>query len=262
VFGRAYRLRSPENVVAEMRMLKERFGPDAIRIVDDIFGLNKRWLAQWHRETLRQESVIPFECLSRTEILTPTTLQQLKEAGCRKIFFGAESGSQDVLDAMNKGNEVGDALRAAQLMREFGLQTHFYIMVGYPGEEPEDIRKTVDLLREAAPDTMSVSVAYPLPGTEFYDMMKERLLPEHDWAYSSENALLFRRDRHSTRFYRWVERLLNKEWAVARWRYGGTPPWRRRLRLLLERAICRMAVGVLARVPQGGLPFHVSAAKG
>lgn len=258
VFGRAYRLRSPENVVAEMLMLKERFQPDAVRIVDDIFGLNRRWLASWHQETLRRGSSIPFECLSRTELLTPTTLQQLKEAGCRKIFFGAESGSQNVLDAMNKGNKVGDALEAARLMREHGLKSHFYIMVGYPGEEPADIQKTVALLREAAPDTMSVSVAYPLPGTEFYEMIKERLLPEHDWSYSSENSLLFRRERHSTRYYRWVERLLQKEWAVARWRYAGAPPLGRRLRLLAEREICRAAVWVLGKLPQRTLPFRVA----
>ena len=89
-------------------------------------------------------------------------------------------------------------------------------------------------------------------------MMKERLLPEHDWAYSSENSLLFRRDRHSSRFYHWVERLLNKEWAVARWQYAPPPPLVRRLRVLAEREICRMAVWALGKLPQGRLPFRVT----
>ncbi|MCX6022072.1 MAG: radical SAM protein [Chloroflexi bacterium] len=140
VFGRAYRLRSPQNVVAEMVWLKENFAPDAVRIVDDIFGLNRRWLDKWHAEVIAQNAALPFECLSRTDLVKAGTLTKLKEAGCRKIFFGAESGSQTVLDAMNKGISVEDTTLAARAMREVGLAMHFYVMIGYPGEEQADIQ--------------------------------------------------------------------------------------------------------------------------
>lgn len=262
VFGRTYRLRSPANVVAEMKWIKEQFGPDLIRIVDDIFGLNPRWLDKWHAQVLAENAVIPFECLSRTDLVKVANLSKLKDAGCRKIFFGAESGSQEVLDAMNKGIDVEDTQKATKAMRAVGLAMHFYIMVGYPGEDPADIQRTAALLRECAPESMSVSVAYPLPGTGFYDKVKELLLPKHDWAYSSENVLLFRRDKYSSLFYKWVERLLNKEWQVARWQYTGKPSPYRQARLLAERAVCRTAVAVLGCIQDKSLPFGVAGSSG
>ena len=258
VFGRAYRVRSPQSVCAEQAWLKVRFAPDRIRIVDDIFGLNRKWLAEWHQQVLAGDAHVPFECLSRVDLMNPDSLRQLKEAGCRKIFFGAESGSQQVLDAMDKGIEVEETLAAARMTREAGIETHFYIMIGYPGEGPEDIDRTVSMLRECVPDTFSASVAYPLPGTPFYERVKDRLVTDHDWAYSSENLLLFRRDRYSTLFYRWVERLLNKEWAFARRQRGLARPGRGTPKLIAELLLCRAAVGALKLLLPRGLPFSLA----
>lgn len=258
VFGRAYRARSPQSAVAEQRWLRDTFSPDRIQIVDDIFGLNKKWLSEWHQQALAAEAQLPFECLSRVDLVNPTVLQQLKEVGCRKIFFGAESGSQGVLDAMNKGIQVEQTLEAARGMRDVGIQTHFYIMVGYPGEEPSDIAQTIRMVKEALPDTFSVSVAYPLPGTEFYDRMKDLLLPEHDWAYSSENLLLFQREKYSSLFYRWVERLLNKEWALERVRTGRDHFGLGTLKLAGELLVCRAAVGLLGKLQSRSWPFFLA----
>jgi anaerobic magnesium-protoporphyrin IX monomethyl ester cyclase len=120
---------------------------------------------------------------------------------------------------MNKGTTVEQIRRTAELCRRHGIETYFYIMVGYPGEDWADIRKTVDLLKETRPDQFSSTIAYPLPGTEFYDEVKHRLLDAPDWDYTAENRLLFQRER-STRFYRFVQRWLHQEWHAARLRHG------------------------------------------
>jgi anaerobic magnesium-protoporphyrin IX monomethyl ester cyclase len=120
---------------------------------------------------------------------------------------------------MNKGSTVEQILHTAKLCRRYGIETYFYIMVGYPGEEWADIQKTVELLRDTRPDQFSSTIAYPLPGTEFYEEVKHRLLDAPDWDYTAENRLLFQRD-HSTRFYRWVQRWLHQEWHLARLRHG------------------------------------------
>ena len=106
-------------------------------------------------------------------------------------------------------------------------------MVGYPGEELEDIEESVKLLTDTLPDDFSTTIAYPLPGTEFYDSVRDRIMHDADWQFTAENKLLFERGRYNTRFYRWVQRRFNKEWEVARARAGiAVPPLPRRVRNL------------------------------
>jgi anaerobic magnesium-protoporphyrin IX monomethyl ester cyclase len=249
VFGRLYHQRSPSHVVDELVILQREFRPDRLRIVDDIFPLNKKWLKAWHAAVLERQAVIPFECLSRVDLVDVPTLRLLKEAGCWKICYGAESGSQRVLDAMDKGIRVEETYRAAAAMREVGIRTYFFIMLGYPGEEWSDIELTRKLLRETLPDEFSVSVAYPLPGTKFYEQVRDRLGDRQDWAYSSENAVLFRHGRYGTRFYRLVERLLHREVEVERARRGlAVVSPIRRLRLELTLLVVRCLVQLLRLV--------------
>jgi radical SAM superfamily enzyme YgiQ (UPF0313 family) len=202
-----------------MRQIKELYRPDQLRIVDDVMGIDRGWVRAWHHAVLAQDAVTPFECLSRVDLMDEELVRLLREAGCIRIAFGAESGSQQVLDAMNKGTRVEQIRRAAELCRRHGIETYFYIMLGYPGEEWADIRQTVELLKETRPNQFSSTIAYPLPGTEFYEEVQHRLLDAPDWDYTAENRLLFQRER-STRFYRWVQRWLHQEWHVARLRHG------------------------------------------
>jgi len=167
VFGRSFRPRDPEAVAEEMRLVKEQYHPDQLRIVDDVMGIDREWVRTWHDAVLNRDATIPFECLSRVDLMDDELARLLKEAGCRRIAFGAESGSQKVLDAMNKGTRVEQIRRAAALCRHHGIETYFYIMLGYPGEQWQDIRKTIALLRETRPDKFSSTIAYPLPGTDF-----------------------------------------------------------------------------------------------
>ena len=219
VFGRSYRPRSPQKVAEEMGLIKTAYQPDQLRIVDDVMGIDRRWVRAWHDAVLAQGAAIPFECLSRVDLLDDELARLLAEAGCRRIALGAESGSQKVLDAMKKGTTVEQIRRAAELCRRHGIETYFYIMLGYPCEKWADIRQTVELLKETHPDRFSSTIAYPLPGTDFYTEVAHRLLDTPDWDYTAENRLLFERE-YSTRFYHWVQRWIYQEWWAARLRHG------------------------------------------
>jgi radical SAM superfamily enzyme YgiQ (UPF0313 family) len=245
-------MRSPESVAEEMRQIKARYNPDQVRVVDDVIGVDKRWLRRWHAALVANDAVIPFEALSRADLVDDEMIRLLKEAGCRRLAFGAESGSQRVLDAMNKGTKVDQLYRTAELCRKYGIETYFYIMVGYPGEQWEDIEKTIALLKETRPDEFSSTVAYPLPGTEFYEQVKDRLVAEGagaDWEHSAQNRLLFKR-AYSTQFYQWTQRLMRKEWQAAKVAAGELKlPPERRARLEASRLAARAAVETLRRRP-------------
>jgi radical SAM superfamily enzyme YgiQ (UPF0313 family) len=224
VFGRTYRSRSAANAAQEMRQIKEAYQPDRVRVVDDVTGIGRRWLLEWRDALVTQDAIVPFECLSRANLISEEVLRTLKEAGAKRIFFGAESGSQRVLDGMNKEITVQQIHETARLCREIGIETHFYMMVGYPGEEWEDLKLSVGLLRETRPDEFSTTIAYPLPGTEFYEQVRDRMgfaddcVP--DWTHSAENRLLFHRGRYNTWFYRRVVRWFHNEWKNA-WLQSG-----------------------------------------
>ncbi len=255
VFGRKYRQRSPQNVAAEMKLVKEAYHPDQVRMVDDILPLNRKWMAAWRDVVIERDAVIPFECLSRVDLVDEQVLQTMKETGCKRIWFGAESGSQKVLDAMKKGIKVEDTRDAAQAMRKVGLEMCFFIMLGYLTEDWEDIEMTIDLLKETRPDVYSVSVAYPLPGTEFYDVIRDRLMHDHDWHSTSQNTLLFKREKFSNDFYVWAQRLLHNEIKLAKLKSQPATPANllARVKSLGKIKVCRAALGVLRHVPQEGL---------
>jgi radical SAM superfamily enzyme YgiQ (UPF0313 family) len=268
VFGRSFRPRDPERVAEEMRILKTRYRPDFVRIVDDAMGIDKGWVRRWRDAVLTKDAVLPYECLSRVDLMDEEIARWLKETGCRRISFGAESGSQKVLDAMTKGTTVEQIRETAEICREVGIESYFYMMVGYPGETWEDLKRSVALLRETHPDQFSTTIAYPLPGTTFYEQVKDRL-PERDhstpdadfdWNYTAENRLLFQRDGYSTAFYRRVIRWFQHEWMDARIRAGDVQPstiarlkntlalWRDRLMVtLLAHRPGKQAVGFQAR---------------
>ncbi|MFH1086169.1 MAG: radical SAM protein [Chloroflexota bacterium] len=259
VFGRSYRARSPEGVAAEMRHIKATYHPDRLRIVDDVLGIDKRWVRRWREAVLAQDAVIPYESLSRVDLVDRELLALLKDTGCVRIAFGAESGSQRVLDAMTKGTKVEQIRAAARLCHELGIEIYFYIMLGYPGEEWPDIQATVRLLRETVPDEFSSTIAYPLPGTPFFEQVRDRLTAAPDWDYTAENRLVYR-GRYSTRFYRWVQRWLHAEWQTARARSGHAPAsLARRVRILATVWVTRLVVQSLRLLPADLRPVPTTA---
>lgn len=253
VFGRTFRSRSAASVAEEMRLIKDTYSPDQIRIVDDITGVRKKWIMAWRDEVLARQASIPFECLTRVNLATEDMLRALKDIGCKKIFFGAESGSQKVLDAMDKGAKVGQIYQAAALSKQLGIETYFFMMVGYPGEDWEDLQASVKLLRDTLPEEFSTTIAYPLPGTKFYEQVRDRLLFDSDWRidwdYTAENKLLFQRARYNTLFYRWVIRWFRSEWQEALVESGKQTPLLKRFRLKTTLWINRIMVRLLASLP-------------
>jgi radical SAM superfamily enzyme YgiQ (UPF0313 family) len=224
VFGRSYRPRAPDLVAQEMRTIKVRYQPDQLRIIDDVLGIDREWVRRWHDAVLELDAVIPFECLSRVDLLDRELVRLLQEVGCTRVALGTESGSQQVLDAMHKGTTVEQIRRAATICREAGIETYFYMMVGYPGEEWADLKLSARLLRETRPDAFSTTIAYPLPGTAFYERVRDRLPAGYgalaDWDYTAENKLLYATGRYDQTFYRRVIRWFHSEWRDARIQAG------------------------------------------
>ena len=163
IYGQRYSARSPEAVVDEMAWLKRSYQPDHLWIADDIFGLKPGWIERFAELVRARDAVIPFKCLLRADQVTPRAVSALRAAGCRTAWIGAESGSQRILDAMEKGTRVEQIPEATRLLHDAGIEVGFFLQFGYPGETCEDIELTLQMVRECRPDDIGISVSYPLP---------------------------------------------------------------------------------------------------
>jgi anaerobic magnesium-protoporphyrin IX monomethyl ester cyclase len=192
IYGNRYNSRSPENVLSEIKLLKQKYNMDHIWFCDDIFGLKPGWAIAF-AELLKAKNIqIKFKIQSRADLLVhEDTVKALAQSGCADVWIGAESGSQMILDAMNKGITVDQIRIATQLMKENGIKPSFFIQFGYPGEMKEDIRLTIDMINELLPHEIGISVSYPLPGTSFYEKVKADLKKKTNWTDSDEMALMF-----------------------------------------------------------------------
>ena len=192
IWGQRYAVRSPANVAAELAWLKHTYNPDHISFADDILGLNPAWLEEF-ASIVRAEGVqTPFKCLSRADLLLrPGEIEALKAAGCEMVWTGAESGSQRVLDAMEKGTRVEQIREAAARLRAAGIRFSFFLQFGYPGEGWSDIELTRRLVLDCLPDDIGISVSYPLPGTPFYEQVRAQLGERQNWFDSADLAMLY-----------------------------------------------------------------------
>lgn len=210
IWGQRYAMRTPANVAAEMAWIKQTLRPDHIWFADDIFGLRPAWVAELGREVAARQAAIPFMIQSRVDLMTPEAVSGLQQAGCVEVWMGAESGSQRVLDAMDKGIHIDQIKAARDLLRRHGIKACFFIQFGYPGETFDDIMATVQLVRETLPDNIGISVSYPLPGTGFYEMVKEQLGAKTNWVDSGDLAMMFQ-GAYLSPFYRKLHRVLHRD---------------------------------------------------
>ncbi len=210
IYGDTYHARSPQSVAAEIRELKTRFAPDHLWFADDIFALSARWTEAFAAEVERLDARVPFKMQSRCDLMTRPTAAALRRAGCAEVWMGAESGSQKILDAMDKGVRVEHIAEARRNLRRHGIRACFFLQFGYPGETWEDIELTLHMVRQTQPDDIGVSVSYPLPRTRFYNIVAAELHEDPHWRDSGDLAMMFH-GTYSTPFYRALADALHAE---------------------------------------------------
>jgi anaerobic magnesium-protoporphyrin IX monomethyl ester cyclase len=210
IWGNHYLQRTPTSVGQEMTYLKRTFSPDHVWFADDIFGFRVDWVREFAAVTHEDDGVVPFTIQTRADLLSERMVQALQDASCVEAWLGAESGSQRILDAMNKGTTIEQILSARGRLKAAGIRVGFFIQLGYLGEELADILATRDLLAAAQPDDVGVSVSYPLPGTRFHELVKAQLGPKTHWHDSDDLAMMFQ-GTYKSEFYRAVRDLLHDE---------------------------------------------------
>jgi anaerobic magnesium-protoporphyrin IX monomethyl ester cyclase len=211
IWGNQYAQRSAESVAAEFTYLKHRFSPDHIWFADDIFGFRPAWVLRFAHAVQEAQARVPFTIQTRADLTTEAMAEALAEAGCAEAWLGAESGSQRILDAMDKGTTIPEIKVARARLKAHGIRVGFFIQLGYLGEQLSDILATRELLESARPDDVGVSVAYPLPGTKFFEQVKGQFLNgKRHWKDSGDLAMMFR-GTYSSDFYRAIRDLLHEQ---------------------------------------------------
>ena len=210
IYGNRYHARSPQHVIRELKWLKETYHFDHIWFCDDIFGLKPGWVDEFATLVEKEQLHFRFKIQARADLLVQENyVRALARAGCDNIWMGAESGSQKILDAMDKGINVEQIYEATRLLRESGIRPSFFIQFGYPGETKEDIGKTIAMINELLPDSLGVSVSYPLPGTVFHERVKAELTNKANWKDSDELQIMFR-NTYPPAFYKQLHRYVHK----------------------------------------------------
>lgn len=210
IFGNKFVLRSPDSVAAEMRALKFSYGIDHLWFADDVFALDRHWVKEFAECVRRRHAVLPFKIQSRADLLTEETVQALRRAGCEEVWMGAESGSQAILDAMDKGLSVASIVQARERLGRAGIRAAFFLQLGYPGESLAEIEETIALVRRCRPDDIGVSVSYPLPGTVFHQRVCEQMGAKQHWRHSDDLSAMFRAS-YTDGFYRAIRNALHAE---------------------------------------------------
>ena len=215
IYGQHYTARSPESVAREVEWLGTTYRPDHLWIADDIFGLKPGWVEQFAQLLASRGAAIPFKCLMRADGVTDPIVSALRTARCRTVWIGAESGSQKILDAMEKGVRVEQIRQAAARLHAAGIEVGFFLQFGYPGETKEEIAQTLDMVRTCRPDDIGISVSYPLPGTPFYERVKSELGAKQNWVDSDDLDLMYS-GTYVAEYYRALHALTHADFRARR----------------------------------------------
>lgn len=214
IYGNRYNSRSPQNVLNEIKMLKGMFAFDHIWFCDDIFGLKPGWVQQFAELVQQEKLSFKFKIQSRADLLVQHNyVAALALAGCDNVWMGAESGSQKILDAMDKGTTVEQIAEATALLKKHKIKPSFFIQFGYLGETKEDINKTISMINGLLPHDIGISVSYPLPGTKFYEKVKAGMTNKTNWTDSDEMNLMFS-NTYRPAFYKQLYKYTHKTFRV------------------------------------------------
>ncbi|MBL7919719.1 MAG: B12-binding domain-containing radical SAM protein [Bacteroidia bacterium] len=218
VYGGTYRRRSPKLVVDELEYLKQNYDPDRVWFVDDVFTISHKWMNEFKEEILKRNVFIPYEIITRADRLNEEIIKILKETGCFRVWIGAESGSQKVIDAMDRRVNVKEVREMIIKTKEYGIEAGTFIMLGYPGENKEDIKETINHLKISDPSYYTVTLAYPIKGTPLHTEVNDTIVTPASWNKISDRENDFTRT-HSKKFYqyaiRWVYNEVNYSKAAS-----------------------------------------------
>jgi anaerobic magnesium-protoporphyrin IX monomethyl ester cyclase len=212
-YGSTHRRRSPRDVADEVEWLIHRYQPEMLWMADDVFTIHHGWIRDYALEMTRRGIRTPFECITRADRFNVEMADALAGLGCFRIWIGSESGSQRILDAMDRSVNLEQIRDAVRLCRDRGIQSGMFVMWGYEGEVVEDIEATVEHVKASLPDILLTTIAYPIKGTPYYDEVASRLTHSSDWAHTTDRDVIIR-GRQSQDFYRYADRLLKSELAL------------------------------------------------
>lgn len=216
IYGNRYNSRSPEHVVNEIEYVLNRFKPDHFWMCDDIFGLKPGWVQEFQQLVNKKNLGFRYKIQSRVDLLLQeNTIEALKQSGVETVWVGAESGSQKILDAMDKGTRVDQIHTATRLLKQHNIKVGFFLQFGYLGETWEDIDATLNMVLDLMPDEIGISVSYPLPGTKFYEIVKHTLDEKQNWSDSDDLALMFK-NTYSPAYYRILHRYVHNRYRIQR----------------------------------------------
>lgn len=210
IWGQQYVSHTPEFIANQLETLVTIASPDHIWFADDIFGLKKGWIERFAELINEKNICTDYMIQSRADLIDKETAEQLKKSGCIEVWLGVESGNQEVLNAMDKGILVEQVYESRRLLKCVGIKVGFFLQLGYPGEDIQELSMTRNMMLEALPDEIGVSVAYPLPGTEFYNRVKHQIKDKSNWEESNDLDAVFT-STFSADFYRAVRNHLHEE---------------------------------------------------
>ena len=182
ILGKEYRARSPKKIVDELEFLKNTYGADAFTFYDDTLTLDKNRMFKICEAIKTRKINRPWDCQTRVDQISKEVLAEMRETRCQQVFFGVESGCQEILDAVKKRTTVEQNAKAIRLAKEAGLFVAISIMIGYPGENRDMLKQTLDFIRKTGPDDVYLCVATPYPGTELRRLVTDMgLKMSTDW---------------------------------------------------------------------------------
>jgi radical SAM superfamily enzyme YgiQ (UPF0313 family) len=192
MYGRFFRARDPIKVVDEIEHLKNEYHIKEYYFDDDTFTINPERVIKICDEIIRRKINLPFDCLGRVDTISKEMLKKMKKAGCKTIRYGIESANPKILKNIKKQITPEQIKSALEMTKKAGIETHATIMFGLPGENKKTIKETIDFVLKLNPDYAQFPVAIPYPGTEFYNLAREKgWLKSDNWEdYSGEKAVI------------------------------------------------------------------------
>ncbi len=214
IYGNRYNTRSPQDVINEIEYLIQTYAVNYFWMCDDIFGLKPGWVQEFNQLKHQRGLDFRYKIQSRADLmLKDDNLDALAESGADTIWLGAESGSQRILDAMDKGTTVEQISTATRKLKERDVKVAFFLQFGYLTETWEEVQQTIDMVLDLMPDEIGISVSYPLPGTKFYDKVKADLVMKSNWTDSDDLDMMFE-NTYPPAFYKVLHRYVHNRYRI------------------------------------------------